>query len=188
MESENRKRVVTTLFEYPLRLWSCSTVEEVSRTPHATAFRTLHGLVEFGILKTVRINRKDIAYELAQNSPWTKELQRVFQLDKVAAKEVAKRFAKEAKSTKISSIIQYGSSVKGKLKPDSDIDILVVLKKHNKDLELKLLDIASKLSSDVNRTISVTIISSKEVQAEKNKQFLISVKANHEVLYGKTPF
>ncbi|MBI4980576.1 nucleotidyltransferase domain-containing protein [Candidatus Woesearchaeota archaeon] len=188
MESKNRKQVVTALFEHPKRLWSCSALEETIRMPHATVFRTLHGLVEFGILKTMRINRKDIVYELVQNSLWVKELQRTFQLDKIVAKKVALAFVTKIKSTKISSIIQYGSSVSGEMNPNSDIDLLVILKKQDKRLELKLLDAASRLSSEVNRTISATIMSSKEVQTEKNLPFLKSVKANHEVLYGKTPF
>jgi predicted nucleotidyltransferase len=188
MESENRKQVVTALFERPTRIWSCSTLEETARMPHATVFRTLHGLIEFGILKTMRINRKDIVYELVQNSPWVKELQRTFQLDKIAAKEVAIKFVTKVKSTKISSIIQCGSSVSGEMKADSDIDVLIIIKKHDKELELKLLEAASKLSSEVNRTLSATIMSNKEVQTEKNLPFLKSVKSNHEVLYGKTPF
>lgn len=188
MESENRKRVVTALFEQPKRLWSCSSVEETSGTSHATAFRTMQGLAEFGILKTMRINRKDIIYELVQNSPWAKELQRTLQLDKIAAREAAIKFVRRIKSTKVGAVIQYGSSVRGKMKADSDIDVLIIIKKHDKELELKLLNMASKLSSEVNRTMSATIMSSTEVQAEKNQQFLISVKANHEVLYGKTPF
>ncbi len=188
MESENRKQVVTTLFEQPKKLWSCSSVEETSGTSHATAFRTIQGLADFGILKTMRINRKDIVYELVQSSPWAKELQRTLQLDKIAAREVAIKFVRRIKSTKVGAIIQYGSSVSGKMKADSDIDLLIIIKKQDKELELKLLDIASKLSSEVNRTISATIMSSKEVQTEKNQQFLKSVKVNHGVLYGKTPF
>ncbi|MEK6846364.1 MAG: nucleotidyltransferase domain-containing protein [Nanoarchaeota archaeon] len=169
-------------------MWSCSSVEETSGTSHATAFRTIQGLAEFGILKTMRINRKDIVYELVQNSPWVKELQRTLHLDKIAAKEVALVFVTKIKSTKISSIVQYGSSVSGEMKPDSDIDILIIMKKHEKELELKLLNAASKLSSEVNRTISATIMSSREVQTEKSRLFLKSVKANYGVLYGKTPF
>lgn len=188
MESENRKQVATALFEHPKRLWSCSTLEETAKIPHATVFRTLHGLVEFGILKTMRINRKDVVYELVQNSPWVKELRRTFQLDRIAAKEVAIKFVKIIKTAKVNAVIQCGSSISGNMNPDSDIDLLVIIKKHDKELELKLLDAASKLSSEVNRTISATIMSSKEVHVEKNLPFLRSVKSNHEVLYGKTPF
>lgn len=77
MSSENRKKIVKTLFEYPKKQWSCSSMEELSKFPHATVYRTLSGLRDFGILKSFKINKKDIVYELVNESPLAREIKRI---------------------------------------------------------------------------------------------------------------
>ena len=186
--SENRKKIVKMIFEYPKRQWSCSALEELTKIPHATVFRTLKGLKDFNILKSVKINRKDIVYELVTDSPLTQELKRIINIEKITAKKIANRFIDRIKSKQIHAAILYGSSITGNIKPESDIDILIVLNKHDKLLERKILDIAAELSSKLNKTLSVTIMDLKEINKEKDSQFIKSVKLNMEILYGKKPF
>lgn len=188
LSSENRKAIVKTIFEYPKRQWSCSALEELTKIPHATVFRTLKGLKDFNILKSVKINRKDIIYELVNDSPIAQELKRTLDIEKITAKKIANIFIGNIKSKKITSAILYGSSISGDIKPESDIDILVILNKHDKPLEKEIQDIAAELSSKLNKTISVTIMDIEEINKEKDKQFIKSVKSNMEILYGKTPF
>lgn len=188
LSSENRRTIVKTIFEYPKRQWSCSALEELTRIPHATVFRTLKGLKEFNILKSVKINRKDILYELVSDSPIAQELKRTLDIEKITAKKIADRLVDKIKSKKIISAILYGSSISGDIKPESDIDLLVILNKHDKPLEKEIQDIAAELSSKLNKTLSVTIMDIEEINKEKDKQFIKSVKSNMEILYGKTPF
>src|SRR3989338_553102 len=183
LASENRKEVVKALFEYPKRQWSCTSVEETTKLPHATVFRALKGLAYFGILKQVKINKKDIIYELA-SSVLAAELKRAINIDKIAARGIAMEFVSKIKHN-VESVILYGSSAKGSLKPESDIDILVVADKaHSKDI----LDAAADISMKSNRTISPVVIDKKELNNEKKSQFIMSIKENMEVLYGKSPF
>ena len=185
--SENRKKIVKTLLAYPKRQWSCSGIEEITRLPHATVFRALSGLYELGILKSIKVNRKDILYELV-DSPLMKELKRIISIDRIATREVATSFISKIKSKNIQSVILFGSAVKETLNPESDIDILIIMKKHDKLLEEKIKNIAAEVSSKVNKTISATIMDIKEVNKEKNGPFINSIKDNKEVLYGKSPF
>ena len=183
LASENRKDIVKTLFEYPKRQWSCTAMEETTKLPHAPVFRTLKGLAHFGILKQVKINKKDIIYELTE-SPLAAELKRAMNIDSIAARSVAMEFISKIKS-KVESAVLYGSSAKGSLKPESDIDILVVADKaHRKDI----LDAAADISMKSNRTVSPIVIDRKELSKEKKSQFMRSIKENMEVLYGKSPF
>ena len=158
-------------------------MEEAARLPHATVFRALKGLAYFGILKPVRINKKDVIYELAE-SPLAAELKRAINIDKIAARNIAMEFVSKIKH-QASSIVLYGSSVRGDLKPESDIDILVVADKaHKKDI----FDAAAGISQKSNRTISPVVVDRKEFNKEKKSQFMRSVKENMGVLYGKSPF
>ena len=185
--SENRKRIIKTIFEYPKRQWSCSSLEELTKISHATVFRTLDGLKDFGVLKSIKINKKDIIYELV-SSPLSKELKRIINIEKITARNIANNFINKIKSKHVYSAILYGSSIKGNLKPESDIDVLIILNKHNKNLEKKIFDIAAALSSKLNRTISIIIMDIKEINKEKDSQFIKSVRADMEVIYGKKPF
>ncbi len=132
LSSENRKKVVKPIFEYPKRQWSCSALEELTKIPHATVFRALEGLKGFNILKSVKINRKDILYELVNDSPMVKELERIINIERITAKSIANSFIDKIKSKQILSALLYGSSISGDIKPESDIDILVILNKHDK--------------------------------------------------------
>lgn len=183
LSSENRKEIAKALFEYPKRQWSCTAVEETAKLPHATVFRALKGLTYFGILKQVKINKKDIIYELVE-SPLAAELKRAINIDRIAARSIAMGFVNKIKN-KAESAVLYGSGAKGSLKPESDIDVLVVAdKSYKKDI----LDAAAEISMKSNRTISAVVIDTKELNKEKKSQFMRSIKENMEVLYGKSPF
>ncbi len=188
MSSENRKKIVKTLFLYSKRQWSCSVLEEITKISHATVFRTLSGLTYYGLLKTTKINRKDIIYELVLESPFTKELRRILELQVNVAKTIAKSFADKIKLNGVLSVMLYGSTAKGDIKPESDIDVLVIISNHDKELEKEIYDDAGELSSKYNKTISPVIMTEKDLRKEKNSNFIKSVKANMEVLYGKNPF
>ena len=183
LASENRKEIAKALFEYPKRQWSCTAMEEAANLPHATVFRALKGLVHFGILKQAKINKKDLIYELAE-SPLAAELKRAISIDKIAARSIAMEFASKIKH-KAESVVLYGSSAKGSLKPESDIDILIIADKANRK---GIQDAAADISMRSNRTISPVIIDKKELGKEKKSQFIKSIKEDMEVLYGKIPF
>lgn len=186
--SENRKKIVKTIFEYPKRQWSCSALEDLTKISHATVFRALNGLRDFGILKSIRINKKDLIFDLVRDSPLTKELKRIISIDRTTIRKIVNNLINKIKSKHMRSAVLYGSSIKGNIKPESDIDILVILDKHNTAFEKKVFDVTAELSSKINRTISATIMNLQEIKKEQNSQFIKSVKSNMEVIYGKKPF
>ena len=183
--SEKRKKVVKTILEYPERQWSCSALEDLTKLSHATVFRTLQNLHQFGILNSTKINKKDLLFDLA-DSFLVRELQRILDIDKNIALELSKEFVRKVKRKNILSILLYGSAVKGTMNTNSDIDILVVLLKHNPDLEKNIQDKAAEMSLRNNKTISVVILDSKEIKEEN--QFTASIKRDHQLIYGKTTF
>ena len=180
LSSQNRQKIVRAIFEFPKRQWSCTFLEQEAKLPHATVYRTLSHLKEYGILKTEKINKRDVIYKLAE-SPITAELRRVMNFEKETTKEIARVFAKKINET----AILFGSSVKGNMTKDSDIDILIITKR-DQEKEREIQDIAAKISSDFNRTISVIFMDKKDIK--ENTEFVKSIKENMEVLHGKSPF
>src|SRR3989338_7649302 len=100
MASEQRRKVIRTIFEYPKRQWSCSDLEEVAKMSHGTVFRTLQGLKEFGIVRSLKINKKDILYEIV-HSPLAKEVQKIVDIERIIAKQIASDFVKKIKGKEI---------------------------------------------------------------------------------------
>jgi len=186
--TEQRKKLATALLNYPQRQWSCSSLEEVTTLPHATTFRTIKELQRFGIIKPSKINKRNVVYELVRHSLLVKELERALHLEQHNAKAIALEFSKKITSLDISAIILYGSTVRNTLKPESDIDVLIIVKKRSVELERAIYDRATALSLKYNKTISPLVMDEKEVHREKKGQFLSSVKESMEVLYGKTSF
>src|SRR3989338_900777 len=165
--TEQRKKVATALLNYPRRQWSCSSLEEVTKSPHATVFRTIKELQRFGILKPSKINKRDVVYELVRHSLLVKEMERALRLEQHSAKAIAVEFSRKLASPDISAIILYGSTVKNTLKPESDIDVLIIVKKPLIELERAIYDRATAISLKYNKTISPLVMDEKEVQREK---------------------
>lgn len=190
LESEHRKKIVKTLFHYPGRLWSSSWMEDVTKISHATVFRALRRLVDLGILRQQKVNRKDIVYTLVEQSHLSQEIKKIVSTNiyEKTARKAVQEFVKQVDKEGIASIILYGSTARGECTAESDIDVLVILKKHNKHLEKKIYEVEGEISYKRYKTISILIMDEKEVKKEKETQFLREVKKDMEVLYGKKPF
>ena len=109
-------------------------------------------------------------------------------MDQDIAKTIAQRCIKEIKSPYIKAAILYGSSVHGHMKPESDIDILLTVSKHDVEKDYQIYDQATGISSNINKTISIVIMDLPEIKKEKDSPFLTSIREKNEVLYGKIPF
>lgn len=184
LSSPQRRRIVRTLFKYQGRLWSCSDLEHLAETPHATTFRTLKELGDLYILKSRKVSKKNIVFEIV-DSPLVEELKKLVFLEQSIAKKIAGEFVKEIKPEKIESVYLYGSTVTGHVKPESDIDVLIVLEKHDKRKEKRIQDKASEVSYKRNKAISALFMDKNEIKVERDSQFLRSVRENKELLYGK---
>ena len=184
LSSENRKKVVETILEYPKRQWSCPSIEELAKINHATVFRTIKMLQQYGMLKSVKISNKVILYELVEND-LAKEIRKLLQIEAVISRKIASEFVKKTRNNVQVALI-YGSVIKGTSMPESDIDILLIVKSHSNDKSI--LDIAGQISLYNNRTISAMIMTKNELAEKSNRLFFESLKENNQVLYGKSPF
>ena len=186
LASDNRRAVVMALLDRPSRLWGCSAVEDLTGLSHATVFRTLRGLRDFGLLRSSRPNRKDIVYELAHESPLLPGLRGALDATRSAARDLARKFARAVGCSRVQTIILYGSAVAGELHPGSDIDVLVVLPARDDGLAREIKDVAADLSTRANWTLSVQVLTMGELRASGS--FLKGVREHMEVLHGKSPF
>lgn len=188
LATPGRQKIVKTLLAYPARQWSCSDLEEVAKLPHATVFRTLRDLRELRLLTGSKVNKKDLVYMLVRPSRFIPEIKRLLHLGERNAKSIARELSRSIASPYTRAIILYGSSIKGTMRYDSDIDVLIVVPKHDREKEMTIYDKSTALAIKYNVILSPLIMDSQEIKKEKQGYFLRSVKENMEVLHGKAPF
>ena len=109
LQSPYRKKIVQTLFQYGGRLWSCSEMEHVTKISHATVFRTLKELQEFGLLRQQKINKKDLVYTLVEESQLSQEIKKMVNTNiyEKTARKIVQEFIEKVDKTTIKSILLY---------------------------------------------------------------------------------
>lgn len=185
--SEKRKKIVKTLLDYPRRQWTCSSLEELTKLSHATVFRVMVNLRDWGILKQYKLSRKMVVYELVR-SPLLEEVGKIWEAEKKALVKMAKELVSKIKGPEIISVVLFGSVAENKFKKDSDIDVFVLIKKENKKIKERLFGEAGKISAKYNRTVSPAVMEKKELKklVRKKDKFALNILRG-ELLYGKSP-
>jgi predicted nucleotidyltransferase len=91
-----------------------------------------------------------------------------------ALDEFVKR-ASEAYGDRIHGITLFGSVARGTARPDSDIDLLVVVDKEDFRLRRELIGMAFDMQLETGEDISVKVLSQKDFEARKGFSFLRNV-------------
>jgi len=91
-----------------------------------------------------------------------------------AVEEFVRRVLERYKD-KIESIILFGSVARGKAKEDSDIDILIVVKKEDFKLRRALIGVAFDILLETGKDISVKVLSKNEFEDRQNFPFLRNI-------------
>jgi len=76
---------------------------------------------------------------------------------------------------KIDSIILFGSVARGEAKEDSDIDVLIVVKKEDFKLRRVLIGVAFDILLETGKDISVKVLSKSEFEERQNFSFLRNI-------------
>ena len=76
---------------------------------------------------------------------------------------------------KIDSIILFGSVARGEAKEDSDIDVLIVVKKEDFKLRRALIGVAFDILLETGKNISVKVLSKNEFEDRRNFSFLRNI-------------
>jgi len=76
---------------------------------------------------------------------------------------------------KIDSIILFGSVARGEAKEDSDIDVLIVVKKEDFKLRRALIGVAFDILLETGNDISVKVLSKNEFEDRRDFSFLRNI-------------
>lgn len=100
-----------------------------------------------------------------------------------AAKEFATRITTRLKD-EVRAIILFGSVARGQADPDSDIDVLVVLKNSSRSLRNKVYDTALDVQLDLRAPLAVKIYDQKtfDVLVGMKTPFMSFIQAEGKIL------
>lgn len=180
------------ILRYLSRYSSEFTGREIARAigfSHPVTHSALASLQEEGVV-LMRRSGRSLLFSLAKDHRLVKEIiLPLFQKEARFKEKIIQFIAKKIKHP-IESMILYGSIVKDREKPVSDIDLLFVLPSDvpTGKVEKKLLELNADIVKQYGNQLSPLVISRKEFlkRLKKKDKLLQTILKEGEVLYGKS--
>lgn len=105
-------------------------------------------------------------------------------------REILQRISEELSADqRILKIIAYGSRIRGDYRGDSDLDVLVIVDRKDKEIRDEILDAFYPYELEADIPFSVTILSIEELKINEKlgSPFVESIKKEGVVLYDAEP-
>jgi len=159
-----------------------SDVARILKISKSRASECLKELAEKKLLECRRIGRS-LVYKKASNQ-FAQEIFKSLSLEEKIEEKLERNLIEKLKKFKPISVVIFGSYLQ-KFKPDSDIDVLVLVRDDSKKEEL--YKISSELSERYGFVISILLMKEEEFKekVKKGDPFAINLLANHKKVFGK---
>lgn len=176
------------MLNHPKKDWSVPELEKITGVPHATVWRTVLDMENAKILRVRLLGKKTKLFNLIEGSPYLPTLKSAVAVEAIPLREVAKEFAREvSKLETVESCVLYGSVARGAATLESDIDVLVLIKKSTKELKTRITKIAGDASNRTGRSIVPAVLSLAEFDemVKMKHEFAAAVKKEGIVLFRR---
>jgi predicted nucleotidyltransferase len=186
--SEKRRKIARAILDYPERDWSVPELEKITGAPHATVWRTVLDMENSKILRSRLLGKKTKLFNLIEGSPYLPALKSAVSVEVFPLQEVAKEFAREvSKLGAVKSCVLYGSVARGAATLESDIDVLVLVKRLTKALEALITKIAGDVSHRTGRSIVPIILPDTKFDEmlKRKHEFAATVKKEGITLFER---
>lgn len=156
----------------------------------AAVGRILKRLEGSGVVEPVGSSPRPY-YRLAAGHPIAKALQTLFESEAARADQLlqsVRQIAEQHKPTPV-AVWLYGSAVRGKDGPESDVDLMVVVEDHATARKDELRDALIAQAEQAGIRLGVTFVTRSELPGltSTNPEFWTSVLEEAVVLYGAGP-
>lgn len=168
------KAIVRFLEKFPEREVSIRTISQETKQPYASTWRFVKLLAEYGIIYLKKFGAYNVC-KLNAESPFVKEIKKMLEIEKSPHYLAYNEFVEQAKQIKdVKKIFLFGSVAFGKEKPESDIDVAIIVSKKSEQLESKINNAVDVILEKSRLQIVVHILTENEF--EKNTSFKNEVK------------
>lgn len=157
-------------------------LSKLSRVSYATTWRFVQKLDKAGIILTKTVGHS-VACRLNEASPFLKEVRKMLEIEFSPHRLAVKNFVKSVKKIgEVNKIVLFGSVARKSEKLISDIDMVVITDKKNKELENRIVSITDEILKKSKMRIIPLILTAKE--AEEDTQFAEELRKG-ETLYER---
>lgn len=186
--SQEKIRVLRLLLRYPTKRFSGRETARLAEVSAPGAWRILKLFESHGLLERVRVGRSD-AWQLRRSNIIAGRLGSFFgrhTIEAEAMDAVKKAILKHA-GAGVEKIVLFGSVARGDERPDSDIDVFVVVKneKDKARAELGLLDAALELYDTVGNRLSTVVYTRKEAERKRDSGLLKNIEKEGRIIYER---
>ncbi len=178
-------RVLRTMVRYPAKIFTKRGLARTANVSVNEAALTIRDLEDLGIVTVQPVGRSHQLSLNRKNYILNKVIEPVFKTEEDALEELLKVLKKNLDRKKvIVSAALFGSVAKGKEKPDSDVDILVI--SNDFDAASQIISNALVEVAEVfHAQLAPMTLSQKELQSKKESDLIRSIVADHVMICGK---
>ena len=179
--------VMKILFFYPDKKFSGRELARLIKISPSRTSEVLELFRRYGIINRIKIGNT-CEWSLNKENILVKELSKIFKIDEKVYKTLKTKIYNILKNEKkILKVILYGSIARGDEKPDSDIDLFILVK-NKKDKE-KVGDLISKLNFSLipifGNVISEFIYSEEELKTKTKSKILSRIYSEGDVILDR---
>ncbi len=178
-------RLLRTMVRYQAKIFTKRGLARTANVSVNEAALTIRDFEDLGIVRIQPVGRSHQISLNKKNYIFNKIIEPIFKIEKETLDVLLKVLKKNLDEKKIIiSAALFGSVVKGKEKPDSDIDILVI--SNDFDAASQIVSNALVEVAEVfHAQLAPIIFSEKELESKKKSGLIRSIITNHVIICGK---
>jgi predicted nucleotidyltransferase len=185
--TKTKVRLLRAFFTYPGKEFSESELQRIAGIPQASGHRNLRALLDHGLLSRRRIGKANL-YSMNKRHVLHSSLERLFEDEKNLINTLKETIRENLQGMRgIELAVLFGSIVKARERPDSDVDILIVSDEDKTVVEEGLRGLVSALEEGFGNPVSLMIKSREELDELRGKAIYDEIKTG-EVLLRRRGF
>ena len=184
--SRVKARIVSTLAAFPSRKWTGRSLALTAGFSQPRAWRVLHELSAQGVVFCERAGRSEI-WTFNERHLFAQELMRFARARQTLAGIILKKVREKVGMGRIERLILFGSVARGEEKPESDMDILVVLRNaaDEKAVKTGFAKVESLLAEMTGNAPRIVFYSEQAFTARRRTAFIEEAVRDGLVLYQR---
>ncbi len=178
-------RVLRTMVRYQAKIFTKRGLAKTANVSVNEAALTIRDLEDLGIILVQPVGRSHQLSLNKKNYILNKIIEPVFKTEENTLEELLKILKKNLdKRRVVISAALFGSVAKGKEKPDSDVDILVISNDFDAASQT-VSDALVQVAEAFHAQLAPIILSQKELESKKKDDLIRSIITNHILVCGK---
>lgn len=170
--TKGRVKVIKSLMDYPNRTWITDELARHSHASTATTWRLINDLEKYGIVKRATLGKTKV-FSLVKQNPYLSSIREFLKSEASPVMNSCRRMCSELgkRYSFVEKCKLFGSYARGTAKPESDVDIFVLVKNADEAKKRKIERFFDEKSRQAGKTINpdmMDVLQFRELVQEKD--------------------